>query len=102
MTTHQPIEPGPATHDDDRLVPVFMPALLVMLIRLEEDKGADLTEAELLDARDNTPAMMLPVSMLQGLCESRGYRDIDPENLWPEWCLYKSGEDPFSLTDEHL
>ncbi|OCF84418.1 hypothetical protein AW168_01900 [Nocardia brasiliensis] len=68
----------------------------------EEDKGSDLTEAELLDARDNAPAMMLPLSMRHVMDESRGYRDIDPENLWQEWCLYKSGEDPFTLTDDHL
>ncbi|WP_433579227.1 hypothetical protein [Nocardia brasiliensis] len=102
MNAHQPTDSGQPTRDDDRLVPTFIPALLVMLIRLEEDKGSDLTEAELLDARDNAPAMMLPLSTRHVMDESRGYRDIDPENLWQEWCLYKSGEDPFTLTDDHL
>ncbi|MFC9434540.1 hypothetical protein [Nocardia sp. NPDC057030] len=99
MSTHQPTEPGQAT-DDDRVVPTPIPALIAVLIRMEEDKGAALTEAELLDARDNAAAMMMPLSMQRELNQSRGYRDIDPDNLWSEWCAYKSGQDPFTLTDD--
>ncbi|WP_280428471.1 hypothetical protein [Nocardia brasiliensis] len=101
MNTHQP-RPGQATRDDDRLVPTPIPALIAVLLRREEDKGAALTEAELLDTRDNAATVMLPLSMQRGLNQSRGYRDIDPDNLWQEWCAYKSGQDPFTLTDDHL
>ncbi|MFB7719402.1 hypothetical protein [Nocardia sp. NPDC056100] len=102
MNTHQPTESGQETRDDDPVVPAFIPTLLVMLISLEERKVTDLTEAELLDARDNAPVMMLPLSIQHEVNKSRGYRDIDPDNLWQEWCLYKSGEDPFTLADDHL
>ncbi|WP_433578256.1 hypothetical protein [Nocardia brasiliensis] len=79
-----------------------IPALNAVLLRREEDKGAALTEAELLDTRDNAVTVMLPLSMQRGLNQSRGYRDVDPDNLWQEWCAYKSGQGPFTLTGGHL
>lgn len=102
MNTHQPIEPGQAVHDDDPLVPIPIPALIALLIRREDDKGAALTEDEALDVRDNAVCMMMPLSDQRALNRSRGYRDIDPDNLWQEWCAYKSGQDPFTLGDDHL
>ncbi|MCC3313339.1 hypothetical protein [Nocardia africana] len=102
MNTHQPIEPGQAVRDDDPLVPIPIPALIALLIRREDDKGAALTEDEVLDVRDNALCMMMPLSDQRALDRSRGYRDIDPDNLWQEWCAYKSGQDPFTLGDDHL
>jgi hypothetical protein len=67
------------------------------LIHLEREKGAAMTEAELLHARDNAVSTMLPLSQRRALDQSRGYRDIDPDNLWQEWCAYKAGADPFTL-----
>jgi hypothetical protein len=75
-----------------------MPALIAVLIHLEREKGAAMTETELLAARDNAVSMMLPLSQRRALDQSRGYRDIDPDNLWQEWCAHKAGADPFTLT----
>ncbi|GAB2550948.1 hypothetical protein [Nocardia heshunensis] len=102
MTPPQPTEPGPAAHDDDPLVPIPIPALMALLIRREDDKGEALTEDEALDVRDKALCMMLPLSAQRAVDRSRGYRDIDPDNLWQEWCAYKSGQDPFILADDHL
>ncbi|MEV0248402.1 hypothetical protein AB0H76_17525 [Nocardia sp. NPDC050712] len=102
MSTHQPTEPGQAAHDDDPLVPIPMPALIALLIGREDDKGEALTEDEALDVRDNALYMMMPLSDQRELDRSRGYRDIDPYNLWQEWCAFKTGQDPFTLADDHL
>ncbi|MFB8003228.1 hypothetical protein [Nocardia sp. NPDC056000] len=100
MPTVQPSKP--AVHDDDPLVPIPIPALMTLLIRREDDKGQALTEDEVLEVRDHAHCMMLPLSAQQAVDQSRGYRDIDPDNVWQEWCAYKSGQDPFALADDHL
>ncbi|SNR29151.1 hypothetical protein [Actinomadura mexicana] len=73
------------SHDEDPLCVVFMPALVVVLHAAEQEKGAPLTEAEVLALRDNATCMTVPLSVASDLERSRGYADIPPENLWPEW-----------------
>ena len=67
------------------LAPIPVPALLFHLIQRHRDLGRDLTEAEVLETRDGAPCMMLPVSGKPKLDKGRGYRDIDPKNVWVEW-----------------
>lgn len=74
----------------DPLVPVPIPPLAVLLLALERQKGAPLTEDEVLDARDNCVCMMLPVSKRDAMAESRGYRDIDPAECWEEWLAFRT------------
>lgn len=70
---------------DDPLIPVFTPALIVLLTAREREKGADLTEAEVLEIRDNGHCVMLRESAAIDLDEKRGYNDLDPENCWEQW-----------------
>lgn len=71
--------------EPDDLVPVFMPALVVLLIHAEDKKGTPLTRDEVHAMRDSgTCIMMKSVDALK-MEESRGYRDIDPENCWYDW-----------------
>jgi hypothetical protein len=65
------------------IVPV--PALVAILLKLEQDKGAPLTEAEVLHARDNVECIAMPAFARDEIAASRGYDDIDPENVWAEW-----------------
>lgn len=81
----------------DQLVPTPVPALIAVLIHLERERGGTLTETEVITARDEAVCTMLPLREQRALDESRGYRDIDPANIWQEWCAYKAGEDPFTL-----
>jgi uncharacterized protein YegJ (DUF2314 family) len=67
------------------LVPFFMPALGALLIRAEDGKGAPLTEAEATMIRDKATVVMMEVQDARRMEESRGYRDIGPENLWHDW-----------------
>jgi hypothetical protein len=82
--------PAPPLTDDDPLVPVPIPALGVLLLNLEKHKGAPLSEAEVIEARGKAVCMMLPLSAKRAMDEKRGYRDIDPENVWSEWLAFKA------------
>lgn len=70
---------------DDPLIPVPIPALVTLLIASEREKGAPLTEEEVLEIRDNCGCMMLPLSQKRKAEAERGYSDIDPDNVWTDW-----------------
>ena len=71
---------------DEQLIPVFMPSLVSVLVRAEQEKGAPLTRTEVLSIRDAAVCVMVPMLGVPALEETRGYPDIDPENCWAEWC----------------
>jgi hypothetical protein len=75
---------------NDPLVPVPIPALGVLLLNLEKQKGAPLSEQEVLQARDKAVCMMLPLSKKRLMDEKRGYEDINPENAWSEWQAFRA------------
>lgn len=83
FTKTPPPVAGPASspNNDDNLIPVPIPALGVLLLDLENKKGALLSESEVVEARDKAVCMMLPLSAKVQMDERRGYRDIDPENV---------------------
>jgi len=66
-------------------VPIFIPALALLLRQAEEAKGSPLTRAEVLQVRDKGTCMMLRSSVALEMEEKRGFRDIDPEDCWEEW-----------------
>jgi hypothetical protein len=70
---------------DERLHIIPVPSLVATLLRREQEKGAALTEAEVLEIRDNCPSVAMTDEMLARVVERRGYDDIDPENAWEEW-----------------
>jgi uncharacterized protein YegJ (DUF2314 family) len=71
--------------DNEKLVPVFMPALSVVLLNAEDKKGEPLTYDEVIRTRDKSPCIMMRVDHVQQMAESRGYDDIDPDNCWYDW-----------------
>lgn len=71
------------------LVPVFMPALSVILVNAEDKKGSPLEENEVIEIRDNASCMMMERSHAEAMDESRGYKDIDPENCWYDWQMLR-------------
>lgn len=70
---------------DDPLIPVFIPALVVLLVHAERIKGAPLTRDEVPAIRDKGKCMMLRQSMAFEMAEKRGYHDIDPQFAWEAW-----------------
>lgn len=73
------------SHDDEELIPFFMPALSATLLSAEDKKGEPLTYEEVIHIRDNAPCIMMQVEHAQKITASRGYDDIDPENCWYDW-----------------
>ena len=71
--------------DDEQLVPVFVPALSATLLSAEDKKGEPLTHDEVIHIRDKSPCIMMAIGDARKMDDSRGYRDIDPENCWYDW-----------------
>ena len=69
---------------------VFIPALIVVLIDKEQDMGRELTRDEVESIRDDATTIRLPTEAAEDIIRERGYRDIDPENVWREWQAYKA------------
>ena len=70
---------------DPQLVPVFMPPLAALLARAEQLKGSPLTETEVARIRDAAPCVTMQPADAAKLLETRGYRDVNPENCWADW-----------------
>lgn len=67
-----------------KLVPLFIPKLVLLLEHAEQEKGQPLTEVEALEVRDHATVVMVGESMALDMAQSRG-PDIDPTNVWEEW-----------------
>ncbi|NTY90424.1 hypothetical protein [Pseudomonas putida] len=74
----------------DPLCLIFIPALITLLKAAEDRKGSPLSEAEVLEIRDNATAMAVPFSAAFALEKERGYEDIVPEECWKEWLRVRS------------
>ena len=70
---------------DEDVIPVFIPPLATILAQHEREKGAPLTEAEVLAIREKAMVMMMRRSAAEQMAQKRGYRDIDPQMCWQEW-----------------
>lgn len=67
----------------DPLVPVPIPALGVLLLDLEKQKGAPLSEQEVLLARDKAVCMMLPLSKKRSWTKSGDMKTSVPRTPGP-------------------
>jgi hypothetical protein len=76
---------------DEELLLVHVPALVAVLLSKEREKGSPLTESEVVEIRDSAECIAMPMFAKQKVDESRGYLDIDPENVWEEWQKTKAG-----------
>jgi hypothetical protein len=75
---------------EDDLVPVFIPALVALLIQAEELNGSPLTRNQVIAIRDNADCVMLPRSAKAEMEAERGYADIDPERCWEDWSIVRT------------
>jgi len=76
--------PYPAEVSDD-LVPVFIPALAVLLLNQERAKGSPLTQSEVEEIRDRSVVTQMARERAEAMAEERGYEDLDPERAWETW-----------------
>lgn len=68
---------------------VFIPALIAVLTAKEREADRDLVREEVESIRDSATAIRVSVEVARDMVNERGYLDIDPENVWEEWLLYK-------------
>ncbi len=73
----------------EKLVPLFIPALCVLLVNAEDKKGSPLEEGEVLELRDKAAVMMVSKEHFDAMADSRGYPDLDPENCWYDWQMLR-------------
>jgi hypothetical protein len=71
--------------EEDPLIPVFIPALVVLLLQRERAKGSQLTREEVMNIRDKGVCMMMRKSHASKMADSRGYDDLDPDFVWEQW-----------------
>ncbi|NIJ91811.1 hypothetical protein FHT12_000469 [Xanthomonas campestris] len=83
--------------DEEELIITPVPALVAVLLRLEQEKGSALTKAEVIEARDNSTCIALPKSAYEAMVKARGYDDIDADLAWEEWLCIR---DSLHLSDE--
>lgn len=79
----------PENKEKESLVITPVPALCLLLLNLEKQKGSPLTQTEVLEARDAAVCVALPASVAKAMEESRGYRDLNPEDIWKDWLGFK-------------
>jgi hypothetical protein len=84
----------PGSEPEEPLVPVPIPPLGILLLHLEKQKGARLTRDEVVEARDKAVCMMMRLSHKLALEEKRGYRDVDPGNVWDDWQAFRGEARP--------
>ena len=68
---------------------VFIPALVAVLLSKEREIGRELTQQEVESIRDSATGVRMPVDIAKEMIKERGYLDIEPENAWEEWLMYK-------------
>lgn len=71
---------------------VFIPALVAVLTAKEKEVERELVKEEVESIRDSATAVRMPVEVARNMVKERGYLDIDPENVWEEWLLYKKND----------
>ena len=79
---------------EDPVVPVFIPALVALLLRAEQLNGSPLTRNQVVAIKDNATCMSVRASVKAAMEEKRGYRDLDPERCWEEWLQFRAGTSP--------
>ena len=77
------------TDESQNLVPYFIPSLSAILINAEDKKGSPLEYDEVITIRDKSTCIMMELADTIKMDESRGYVDIDPENIWYDWQLLR-------------
>jgi hypothetical protein len=68
----------------------ILPPLVLILEHAENEKGAALTEADVLAVRDSAGAIAMDIQDAITLSERRG-QDLDPGDVWRQWLHYRAG-----------
>ena len=65
---------------------------MAILAAAEENAGEPLTQVQVETIRDQAVCISLKIADVQKLERARGYADLDPELVWPQWQLVRSAD----------
>jgi len=68
---------------------VYIPALIPLLLKKENEKGSPLTEEEVSSIRDSATCIEVASDIAFTMAECRGCFDINPEKCWDEWRVFR-------------
>ena len=83
----------------EKMVNVYVPALVALLTRAEELTKRPLSESEVLRIRDNAEKVSQPLSVMPAFLQQRGYHDLYAPEAWEEWQLYREGKIDLSIRE---
>jgi len=69
----------------ENYVILFIPALVAILLSVERKSGGPLSQAQVEAVRDTASVVVSPPHAVKSVEEKRGYRDLDPREVWQEW-----------------
>jgi hypothetical protein len=72
------------------MVVVPLPPLRMVLPMMEAKKGSPLTEEEVLEAVDATPAITMTSEDAARFAKRPGGGDLNPDNIWLEWQAFRT------------
>ncbi len=75
--------------ESKKLIPYFVPPLSSNLVNAEDKKGSPLDYDEAIAIRDGSACIMMNAEDAKKMDDSRGYVDVNPENLWFKWQMLR-------------
>lgn len=82
---------------EEKMVEVYIPALVALLTKAEELAERELTKDEVLRIRDNSTTVNQPLSAMPNFIKQRGYHDLYAPEAWEEWQAYRLGKLDLSI-----
>lgn len=79
--------------DDEVLVFMPVPSLISKLMAHENMKGSALTEEEVLRTAGDCIGVAVAPSMVASMAQSRGYDEIDLDDVWGDWQCHVAARD---------
>ncbi len=84
---------------EEKMVEVYIPALVALLTRAEELAERELTKEEVLRIRDDSETVSQPLSAMPNFINQRGYHDLYAPEAWEEWQAYRLGKLDLSINE---
>lgn len=77
-------------NSDNKLLDIVaVPAVILLLVKAEKEKGSPLTKEEVQSINENATSIALPRGLKEVRDKTRGYEDVGFETAWEDWVQYK-------------
>ena len=76
---------GGAAREVDPKPAVFVPALIVLLMAMQQKQDEPLTQEQVERLRDDAACVTMEPAQAHDMERTRGYADLNPEFAWEQW-----------------